>query len=77
MDKVIFRTDEYGVTAYFPDLPHDREGKFCTCYAHVGQHSGADLKHCLATSKEATPEEYAALKNELENIGYRLDVQNG
>ena len=43
-------------------------------YMHVGQHSEASIGFCVACHL-ATPEEYASLKNELENlVGYELKV---
>lgn len=40
------------------------------CYQHLGQHGEGRYFHMMATTKPATPEEYAALKRELEAIGY-------
>lgn len=76
--RVIFRKDwDTGeVTAYFPDLPWDTQGRFITCYRHVGQHGGADLKYCLEEEGPASENEYASLKSELEGIGYVLEVSH-
>lgn len=75
---VIFRVDRavpHDVFALFPTIPSDNYGKFCTCYQHVGQHSGADYYHCIRASRPAKPNEYADLKAELEGRGYVLIVK--
>lgn len=62
-----------GVFAYFPEVVHNGELK--TCYSHIGQHSACHpdyAKEC----KEATPDQYADLKKELEGLGYNLNVIN-
>ena len=74
-DIVIFRKDKGGVFALFPELPGTNEPRTCTSYQHVGQHGSADYVACLARSRAATIEEYAPLKQELENIGYELNVK--
>lgn len=43
-----------------------------TCYQHVGQHGEGRYFEMMATTKPATPEEYADLKRELEEIGYAV-----
>ncbi len=62
------------VFALFPTLPADEHGRYCTAYAHVGQHSGADYRLCIQTSRPATATEGAPLVQELERIGYRPRV---
>lgn len=49
----------------------------CSSYEHVGQHGGADYAGCIGRTKPAKPEEYAALKRELESAPYhyQLDVR--
>ena len=75
---VVFRVDttkDWKGTVYAL-LPHeccDREGHVTT-YQHVGQHSGAEYRHCIAKSRPATPAEYADLKKEMESIGYNFNV---
>jgi hypothetical protein len=62
------------VFAYFP-FEFFSFGVTRTCYSHIGQHSCCHpdyAKEC----KEATKEQYQALKAELESIGYRLKVLN-
>lgn len=74
---VIFRKFKHGghIIALFPAELADYNGN-CSSYQHVGQHGPADYTHCIATSVPAKPTEYRALRQELENIGYKLDVKN-
>ena len=73
---VIFRVDRVGVVfALFPELPTDREGLYCTCYQHVGQHCAADYFGCIADSRPATPAEYADLFVELQHRGYNMKIR--
>jgi hypothetical protein len=60
--------------AYFPEEQYN--DKYKSGYSHVGQHSAVHPKYA-EESREATPEEYADLKAELESIGYNLEVLNG
>lgn len=43
-------------------------------YMHVGQHSEADYPTCMKSTVPATPREYASLKREMKQMGYRLAV---
>lgn len=61
------------VFAYFPDENYDADGKYKSAYSHIGQHSSCDPRYAKE-SRPATPEEYQDLKNELEGIGYNLDI---
>jgi hypothetical protein len=76
--KVIFRKwkdDGHGdIIALFPELPSDLHGVYCDSYEHVGQHGGADYYGVIKMTKLATPAEYASLKDELEGMGYELEV---
>ena len=63
------------IIALFAEEPADAEGKLCSSYQHVGQHGAADYPHIIRNSKPAKPEQYAALKAELEGIGYSLEVR--
>ena len=73
---VVFRMGKGNdVFALFPCVPSSRDGYQCTAYQHVGQHCAADYYGCVATSRPATPAEYADLKAELERIGYVLIVR--
>ncbi|MER9833395.1 hypothetical protein NKJ28_00260 [Mesorhizobium sp. M0145] len=77
---VLFRIDRSGtnkqVTAVFPAEPADYEGRFYSCYAHIGQHGSASREWWQSKTRPATPAEYAELKAELESApyGYRLQV---
>ena len=77
---VIFRADKSGqfkgdVTAAFPCEPGTSIPDSMSCYSHVGQHGSCSMSWYHGT-RAATPEEYAALKRELESApyGYRLKV---
>lgn len=73
MTPVIFRkfpeSDGGEVLALFPTDPAEAYGYTVSCYAHVGQHGGADYLSCVARSRPAQPEEYAALLAELRDYG--------
>lgn len=76
--EVIFRVDKSKdwkgtVFALLPHEVSDFKGNVM-CYQHVGQHSGADYKGCIATSRPATETEYADLKAEMESLGYNFKV---
>ena len=75
---IIFRVDQSKdfkgvVFALFPHEVCTMNG-LVTTYQHVGQHSSADYNGCIAASKLATPKEYADLKEEMESIGYDINV---
>ena len=61
--------------AYFPEENYDRMGNTQMGYSHIGQHSAVHTEYA-EESREATPEEYADLKAELEGLGYNLEVLN-
>ncbi len=62
---VIFRTYRGQVTAYFPTEAW-APGQI-TCYAHIGQHGGAD-RSWLQRGRPSTPEELAPLLAELTGL---------
>lgn len=64
-----------GVTAVFPTEPHDRQGCYMTCYAHVGQHGSCTLDW-YRTTRPATEAEYSSLLRELRRI-YEVDRGDG
>jgi hypothetical protein len=73
----VFPKKEGGdVVALFPTLPGTHEWWTCSSYMHVGQHGGADCRGLISMTRPATPDEYAALKRELESppYEYRLKV---
>jgi hypothetical protein len=72
--EVIFRKEKDGdILALFPHEIDTLIGDIW-CYAHVGQHSGADYDYCIQKSKPAKANEYQYLKEELESLGYNLKV---
>ena len=73
---VVFRKFNEGgdLIALFPAETFSAQGG-CNSYQRIGQHGAADYNHCMKISKAATPQEYQALRQELENIGYKLDVK--
>ena len=81
--KVVFRKwrkrEGEGIIALFPEIPADLSGYLCQSYQHVGQHGAASYDKLVsvqnAPTVPATPEEYADLKEELESIGYVLEVR--
>lgn len=70
---VVFRkwpkSEGGGIIALFPYDLGTNESYTCSSYEHVGQHGAADVGIIYRT-KPATPEEYAALKHELESGPY-------
>lgn len=82
---VIFRyvtypdSDDYSgrteVLTIFPYEPADVSGRYTSCYAHLGQHSGCDYDYILSISRPPTEKEYSNLYNELTNlVGYDLRI---
>lgn len=73
---VVFRKFKDGgdILALFPAEVADSRGN-CMSYQHVGQHGAADYTHCISASVPASPVEHRELRQELENIGYRLAVK--
>jgi hypothetical protein len=76
-DIVLFRRFPDGdVIALFPYLPAECLNAWpCQSYMPIGQHGAADPR-IVHDTRPARPYEYAALKAELERIGYRLSVQS-
>jgi hypothetical protein len=75
--KVVFRKwpeKDGGILALFPEIPADIHGNNCQTYEHIAKHGGADFALCVRKTRPAAPGEYADLKEELEKIGYRVDV---
>jgi hypothetical protein len=75
MTRVIFRIwrDTGAVLALFPDEIANMTGD-CLSYEHVGQHGAADYNACIQRTRLAQPAQFAALKRELEAIGYTLKL---
>lgn len=72
--KIVFRKFKDGeILALFPELSEGGAG--VESYMHIGQHSSVDYAGCIANTKPALPDEYKALKEELEDIGYDLLIR--
>ncbi len=72
--EVIFRKYPDGeIIALFPDITGSPG--FIESYLHVGQHGSANYNIVMRQTKPAKPAEYAELKEELEGLGYYLDVK--
>ena len=76
MAFVIDRTEEVGeVVAVMPGLAGTvGRPSHCTCYVHNGQHGACDIVAMVNYYDQATPDEYADLKAELEDAGYNVFV---
>lgn len=74
--EVIFRVFKDGgdVIAMMPGIAGDMSPFTCASYQHIGQHGAADTAICRGNTRPASPDEYADLKRELEQIGYRVKV---
>lgn len=71
---VIFRIHRKELCAYFPTERFNLMGHI-TCYAHVGQHGGANPAW-LSKGRPATPDEYADLLAELKGIYESNDAEH-
>jgi hypothetical protein len=74
--QVVFLINETNndLFAFFPKeeyLSHPSDLK--TSYVHIGQHSACSIEYAKE-SRLATKEEYKDLKEELESIGYNLEL---
>jgi len=77
--KVIFRKfkgkDYTSIIAIFPyESYYGNDLKTVWSYLHVGQHGAAEYIWVIKCTKKADYSEYYALMNELESIGYNLEV---
>ena len=71
MDKTIYRKYPDGeIIALFPQITANIGGCNCCSYMHIGQHGAATPDIVVSRTKLATPDEYAELHVELEQIGY-------
>ena len=71
---VIFRREkDKSILAVFPYEISDTKGN-CTCYAHIGQHSGLNWLYMRDTKPVKDKKEYTDLFRELTSIGYNLNV---
>ena len=71
--QVMFRFWRGEVIALFPYLLWNHKGNV-TSYMHVGQHGEADYYGIIRGSKPATEDQYKDLFQELESIGYNLEI---
>ena len=65
------------ITAIFPQLNYNKKrfgNRMKVCYAHIGQHNGAQVDWHNANTIPATENEYQDLKKELEGLGYELKI---
>lgn len=60
-----------GIVALFPELPGNFDIATCQSFEHTGQHGAASLTGVMNRTRPATPDQYAALKRELESAPYR------
>jgi len=63
------------VFAFFPNERYSNEDGLFTSYSHIGQHCACAIAYA-DECEEATSEQYADLKAELEGLGYNLNVLN-
>lgn len=75
--KVIFYIEDNTTLAVFPNEKYNPhfDGNLVVCYSRTGQHSALDPTY-LQQCKLATTLEYNSLQQELESIGYNLDIVN-
>lgn len=75
-DVVFLRVPKGRVMAYFPNENYNEDlygDRVKMSYEHIGQHGSCDREY--ATDCEvASEKEYKDLKEELESIGYNLNV---
>ena len=71
--KVKSGDDKGTIEAFFPYDIADRKGNI-TCYADLGQHSGACWEYVINNTIPAKENEYQYLKSGLESIGYNLRI---
>jgi hypothetical protein len=69
--KFLYHEENEDLMAYFP-CEEFSEG-YKTSYSHIGQHSACHPNYAKEC-REATMLEYLDLFNELQSIGYRLEL---
>jgi len=62
------------ITAYFPCEKYSQEIGVYNSYSHIGQHSACNYDFAKNKCKIANEQEYKDLFNELQSIGYNLEV---
>lgn len=68
-----YKDHEGNVFAFFPKEKWNKLGVFKTSYSRLGQHSPVHPDY-LEECTKATPEEYEGLKQELEGLGYKIEL---
>jgi hypothetical protein len=63
--------------ALFPEIKADFDPDNCMSYQTIGQHGAANYEYIMQNSRNATPEEYKYLLNELIDIGYEVELVKG
>jgi hypothetical protein len=74
-DRVIFRVwkgQPKTTIAFLPDA--EANPGMVMAYEHIGQHGEADYEGCLLETRPAKLNDYSALLQELESLGYSLRV---
>lgn len=75
--KVMFKIIDDEVIAIFPDNIYNKKlygKKMVDSYMHIGQHSGCSVE-LIDELQDASFDQYKNLKNELETIGYKLNLK--
>lgn len=75
--KVMFKIIDDEVIAIFPNNLYNKElyGKtMVDSYMHIGQHSGCSVE-LIDELQDASFDQYKDLKNELQTIGYKLNLK--
>jgi hypothetical protein len=75
LEKAVEPDAYYDVFAFFPEMEYNVNPNLKSCYAHIGQHSACHIDYAAGCSP-ATEVQYAALRDELESIGYELEILN-
>ena len=71
---VMFRIEKEGnALAVFPTIDEGRG--MVQVYAHLGQHSSADMGYVRQNTRPAKPDEYESLKRELEGKPYDYELR--
>lgn len=73
---VIFRVWKKEPKTVIALFPEDMNNKGeCQSYEKVGQHGGANYAHCMKSTTPSTPDQHLELFQELESIGYNLEIK--
>ena len=65
--------DKIVIYAFFPEESYSDDRWLFNSYSHIGQHSPCHIDYAKASTK-ATFKEYKDLAEELESIGYNLEI---